>query len=159
MPQTTNINKIKNDYILKSLFSYISYQKILKLIKINKNLHSRLGIKLKNYACEIDFPEYEYIKEKKLYKSMCDCSVVIPILLQIIMTILCFPYYFIYSLLLICIKTFNDNNLKEDYNKSELKTIKALNIYIFISNFSIIGFLFLFYFDFISFFITHGIKK
>ena len=69
MSHTTNINKIKSNYILKSLFSYINYQNILKLVKINKNLQSRLGIKLENYSYKLNFPEYVYIKEKRVEKS------------------------------------------------------------------------------------------
>ena len=149
MSHTTNINKIKSNYILKSLFSYISYKKILKLVKINKNLQSRLGIKLENYSYKLNFPKYVYIKEKKVEQYQLpgvDLSFTYMFLFTILMTILCFPYDFIYSLLLICLKTFDDNNIKKDYNKSVLKTIKILNIYIFISNFFIIGIFIVFYF-------------
>ena len=45
----TNILKIKNEYIIKSLFSFIEYNKILKLIKNNKSLQNRLGISIDNY--------------------------------------------------------------------------------------------------------------
>ena len=44
-----DINKITNNYILKSLFAYLKYEKLLKLVNNHKGLQNRLGINLQNY--------------------------------------------------------------------------------------------------------------
>ena len=63
------INKIGSDYILKFLFSYINYERTLKIIQKNKNLQNRLGIKFQNYQNLSNYPNYEYIKESKIIEK------------------------------------------------------------------------------------------
>ena len=162
MIQSTEINKMKNDYILKSLFSYINYNKILDLAKINKNLQTRLGITLENYEYKLNYPNYVYVKEKNIVLSRFigyDLSPIVVSTITILMACLCFPYDLIYSILLISLKTFNDNNLKDDYNQSELKIIKIINYCMFILDSSIIGFTFLCIFYIIPLDEDYGLKK
>ena len=162
MDQTGDINKVKSDYILKSLFSYISYNKILSLIKNNKNIQTRLGITLEHYSYKLDYPKYVYTKEKKvLLRKLIgyELSDNIGFILTLLMTCLCFPYDLIYSILLVSLKTFNDNNLKDDNNQSELKIIKIFNYCLFILDSSILGFVFLCYFYIIPFDRDYGTKK
>lgn len=47
-----NIEDFSSDYILRNLFSFIKYNDIIKLIKYNKKLQSKLDIDINNYACE-----------------------------------------------------------------------------------------------------------
>ena len=54
-----NIADFSSDYILRNLFSFIKYNEIIKLVKYNKKLQSKLDIDINNYV-------YEY---KKLTKS------------------------------------------------------------------------------------------
>ena len=57
-----NIVDFSSDYILKNIFSFIKYNDIIKLVKYNKKLQSKLDIDINNYS-------YEY---KKLTKSYYD---------------------------------------------------------------------------------------
>ena len=52
---------ISSDYTLKTIFSYIKYNTLLKLIKNNKSLQRKLGINLENYQI---ISNYQYIKRK-----------------------------------------------------------------------------------------------
>ena len=42
-------NKVKSDYIIKKLFSYLNEKSKLNIIKYNKNLQNKIRIKLINY--------------------------------------------------------------------------------------------------------------
>ena len=46
MNYKTNIDKISNNYILKSLFSYLNFNDILKIAKYSKKLQNKLGFNL-----------------------------------------------------------------------------------------------------------------
>ena len=54
-----NITDVSSDYILRNIFSFIKYSEIIKLVKYNKKLQTKLDIDINNYV-------YEY---KKLTKS------------------------------------------------------------------------------------------
>jgi hypothetical protein len=47
-----NIADFSCDYILKNIFSFIKYNDIIKLVKYNKKLQSKLDIDINNYICE-----------------------------------------------------------------------------------------------------------
>jgi len=47
-----NIEDFSSDYILRNLFSFIKYNEIIKLVKYNRKLQSKLDIDINNYACE-----------------------------------------------------------------------------------------------------------
>lgn len=136
MDNTTNINKIKNNYILKSLFSYISYQTILKLIKNNKKLQKRLGIGKDKYKLQFS-PIYEYAKEKKfirLQRYSVNKEVFFDIKrLMILIIVACSLSKCIYIIILIFAGTFNNANTKANYNKSSLSVIERIDriLYIF----------------------------
>ena len=110
-----NINKITNNYILKSLFAYLKYEKILKLIKNNKGLQNRLGINLNNYKEIFNFPKYEYTKyvktfEKKIKTTGLDWAYFFVVLIVSCITCIFFIYSLIYSILLVTMDYFDDNN-------------------------------------------------
>ena len=118
-----DINQIKNDYILKSLFTYIDYLRILKIVQKNKALQNRLGIKIDNYKERSDFPKYEYSKSefitrKKLgigHQGFRDLFIKV---IASCCTCISFIYCIIYSILLVSLDSFDDSNTKENYNKS-----------------------------------------
>ena len=58
---SVDITKIHNTYNLKSVFEYLDYKYILKLIKNNKNLQNKLEISINNYK---NFQNYQYMKKK-----------------------------------------------------------------------------------------------
>ena len=45
-----NIADFSSDYILRNLFSFIKYNEIIKLVKYNKKLQSKLDIDINNYV-------------------------------------------------------------------------------------------------------------
>ena len=141
------INKIGSDYILKSLFSYINYERTLKVIQKNKNLQNRLGIKLQNYQNLSNYPNYEYIKESKIIEKKdrndVDDLTAMEKAYQLVCytcaTIFLFLYILIYSILLASLDTFNNSNTKDNYNKTAKNTIKIINRCLFLFVISIIS--------------------
>lgn len=136
----TDISKISNNYILKDLFRYINYVYLLKLVKNNKRIQNKLGINIDNYKNRANFPQYEYLITKKIieypeegidddYEFFVMCFTFI---LVSIVTCLIFSYSFIYSILLVTLDTFNDNNTKINYDKSYMNTIKRINYSLFL---------------------------
>ena len=162
MNEVVNIQQIKNNYILKQLFSHINYKHILNLVKNSKKLQKRLGINIENYKNINDFPKYDYVKEtKKIPRPGCPSPLFgVEIICTQILSILFFPYYLVYPILLVSIKGFSDDNIKEDYNKSSLKIIKIINICLFVFIAFYIGSIFLIiYLYIIDCFYDYGIKK
>ena len=126
----TNILKINNDYNLKLIFSYLDYQYILKLIKINKKLQNKLGIKLENYKNKPNYPKFQ---EKIIENPIpYDGELALGLLgLAFCLTCIFFTYTLIYSILLVSKDTFNENNTKDNY-ESLVKTINIINACLFI---------------------------
>lgn len=144
-----NIFKISNNYILKSVFSYLDYRYILKLVKNNRAIQKRLDIDLNKYKKISDFPLYEYIKEKKIIgkrKGFEQLGNDVIILVIAFVNSIFFTYLLIYSILLVSLNTFDDNNTKENYNKSYLNIIKTFNKYLFIVDGIVVLYFFLYVF-------------
>lgn len=146
MWNNTKITNIKNNYVLKSLFCYFDYQYILKLIRNNKNLQSRLGITLDNYKNKSDSLKYAYIKNTRISKHYINNrkmpEKVKQVFLQIMIAGLQLMFlipFFIYSILLVTTDTFNEKNTKDNYNKKIYNIIKIINRYLFIYDAFIIG--------------------
>ena len=125
------ISRIKSDYILKSIFSNVDYNRLLKLIKINKSLQKRLGISLENYKNKSDFP-FEYLKKTFVFKNEKMYRWEIPGALKYekymcykaLLTLICFIIFLIYSILLVFLNTFDNSNTKDNYNQKSLVIIK-----------------------------------
>ena len=137
MQNKTDINKINNDYVLKSLFTYIDYQNILKIAKKNKRLQNRLGINIQNYKERSDFPKYEYYKRQIISRKRMgiggqDIVEAFMIIISSCCTCILFIYSIIYSILLVSLGSFDDSNTKENYNKSSANIIKKINALTFI---------------------------
>lgn len=137
MKGVANINQIKNNYILKQLFAYTHYKNILNLLKNSKKLQKRLGINIDNYKNILDYPRYEYIKKKKLKQIFPFHSPAQSILMIykwhiFLGTILSLPYSLVYSILLVSLKGFNNNNTIQNYNKSSFNFIKNINACLFV---------------------------
>ena len=129
----TNLLIIRNNYIIKSLFSYLYSKDILKLVQKNKKLQNILGINIQNYKEISEFPKYEYdteIEDRSLYmeaipeewgKFLSSCTSGIFIL-----------YLLVYSILLIVLDTFDNNNTKKNYNKYLELIINIINLGLFL---------------------------
>ena len=140
-----DINNVSNDFILKSIFSNIDYQLLLKIIKDNNQLKARLGIDLNNYKNLSDMPKYEYFHQKSennrpnsLLGTKYFSRVMHITICTSCLTILFFLYSLIYTILLVSKDNFDENNSKENYDKSLVETINKINLSLFIFD----GFLF-----------------
>ena len=166
MNNKTNIFKISNNYILKSLFTYLYYKDILKLANYNKKLQNALGINLENYKNKSGFPKYQYRMETKTGKYPKENGYsgnILYIYFFIFITcitLILFIYSFIYTILLVSLDSFDESNTIENYDKSAAKIIKIINACLFILDAVFLGS----YFFFICYVIKneeydYGIKK
>ena len=139
----TDITKIRNNYILKSLFSYINSKNILKLVQKNKNLQNRLNINIENYKNKFEFPKYKFDISKNIvekpnerYKQYCgkieDFFGVFGQCISSCTTCIFSLYLLVYILLLNSLDTFDDSNTKKNYDKSLENIINKINRYLFI---------------------------
>ena len=165
MIDKSDISKLSSDYILKEIFSYIKYKEIFKLIKYNKALQKRLFISNENYKKECDLPKYEYVKEEKVvYERLPGTSLEgfegFFFICRLLIFCPFFTYLIVYSILLVSLKTFNDNNIKENSNKSYKKIILIINPCLFIYAASKVGYYIFSYFLMeANNKLDHGIKK
>lgn len=154
MKSKKKINDISSTFCLKNIFSYLDYEYILKLIKYNKELQNRLGLKKENY--EIIF-SYEYVIRKiiKKIKNTNNCELYKCQLYISIISFVSITYILKYDSNLHTKGSFNATNLKKNYDENLLNIIKIINDslllltnFIFISFFVIIFFVFKnFYFE------------
>ena len=165
MIDKSDISKLSSDYILKEIFSYINYKEIFKLIKYNKSLQKRLFISNENYKKECDLPKYEYVKEEKVvYERLPGTSLEgfegFFFICRLLIFCPFFIFLIVYSILLVSLKTFNDNNIKENSNKSYKKIILIINPCLFIYIASKVGYYIFSYFLMeANNKLDHGIKK
>ena len=150
-----NVFKISNDYILKSLFSYLDYHHFLKLIKNNKQLQKRLEVNIDNYRSELNFPIYEYVKitEKSPTRShqINDPFTYYGIRCCILyITCLFFTYSFIYTILLVILDLYDGNYTKINYDESKVNKITLINKLLFILDIAIVIYPFLLIFFIIN---------
>ena len=125
--------KIKSIYIIKSIFSVVSYNHILKLIKNNKKFQTSLGINIQNYK---KISSHQYLARKKitikyplfggdglaqLFKYCC----------SLILGVILFIYILIFASILAARGAFNENNTKNNYNKNYSKRIDKINLSLF----------------------------
>ena len=163
-----NLFKIKNNYILKSLFTYLHSQNILNLVQNDKILRSKLDITSEHYKIKTNLPKYEYIKETKIHKSIkkkhpMNEDIALIVFGQIFtgcIACIFLTYHIIYSILLIALDTFDDSNTKENYNKSSEIIINKINVSLFILlAFIITSCLLLIFYIYVKCQFDYGFKK
>lgn len=128
-----DIFKISNTYILKSVFVYLDYQYILKVLKNNKKLQNKLGINIEHYKKKSNYQNYQYEKKKDLnyfynsYQPVNCCEKFLDylmLILKFINLIYIFMYMIDYSL-----EDFQDSLKIKDYdNYSNLQFLININI-------------------------------
>ena len=154
MKNEGKLNNISSEYCLKSIFNYLHYNYILKLVKYNKNLQKKLGFTKQNYKNLINYQyiirtiirKTKYINYYENYQNMFLISVI---------TFVPITYILSFSSILYFEGSFNDNNLKDNYNVKFLNIINKINtslylleMHILISFFAIVCFIFNnYYFD------------
>ena len=143
MSRNDNIFDISSEYTLKTIFSFIKYNKVLKIVKHNKSLQNKLEINLQNYQT---FSNYQYIKRKitRTYDPReNECVEMGKIFFTSLITFIFFVYVFIYSILLVSLESFDNSNTKINYDKKALNIINRINSYLFLFIIFIIGSFFL----------------
>ena len=118
--------KIKSSYIIKDILTlaFKNMNSVLKFVAYNKTLLNKLDINFKDYydfkAKEKTKIEIDFNNELSLEIACLDIfSLFIPLLIYIIM---------FYSK-----GTFNDKNLKEEYDKKKKNYVDIMNKYILLS--------------------------
>ena len=143
MSRSDNIFNISSEYTLKTIFSFIKYNKVLKIVNHNKSLQNKLEINLQNYQT---YSNYQYIKRKitRTYDPReNECVEMGKIFFTSLITFIFFVYVFIYSILLVSLESFDNSNTKINYDKKALNIINRINSYLILFIIFIIGSFFL----------------
>ena len=129
--------KIRSDYILKQIFSFMDYGHTLKLINKNKSLQNNLGINIINYK---ERSSYQYKITRKILKDFYKddgeetskaIKYFIVCLIYTIIAIILFIYILVFASLLVSKGSFNEKNTKNNYNKDYADIIKKINLSLF----------------------------
>ena len=143
MSSKKNIFDISSEYALKTIFSFINYNKVLKIVNHSKSLQNKLELNLQNYQT---LSKYQYIKRKitRTYDPReNECVEMGKIFFTSLITFIFFVYVLIYSILLVSLESFDKNNTKINYDKKALNIINRINSYLFLFIIFIIGSFFL----------------
>ena len=133
---STKLMNIKHQNTLKSIFYFLNYEHILKLIKNNKQIQTSLGIDNLSYK---KHTSYRYFTSKKIYNTYIeDNDYDIPIwkqltgaLIGILLGFILFVYSLVFASLLASKGAFNENNTKDNYNKYYFSVIHRINLSLF----------------------------
>ena len=133
---STDLTNIKSQYIIIKISYFINYEHLLKLIKNNKKLQTRLGVNILNYKKK---SSYRYLTCQAIWKSEVeDNQLNIPLFKQMIICLIgtilgfiLFAYSLVFASLLVSKGDFNENNTKDDYNKHYFKIIHRINLSLF----------------------------
>ena len=132
MSKNEKIFDVSSDYSLKTIFSFIQYNNLLKIIKYNKSLQSKLEISPKNYQT---IANYQYLRRKitRTYNpGENECLEMGKIFFTSLVTFIFFIYVLIYSILLVSLDSFDNSNTKINYDKNSLNIINKINSYLFL---------------------------
>jgi hypothetical protein len=132
MSKNEKIFDVSSDYSLKTIFSFIQYNNLLKIIKYNKSLQSKLEISPKNYQ---KIANYQYLRRKitRTYNpGENECLEMGKIFFTSLVTFIFFIYVLIYSILLVSLDSFDNSNTKINYDKNSLNIINKINSYLFL---------------------------
>ena len=143
MANNEKIFNISSDFLVKSVFSYLKYNQILKIVKYNKSLQGKLGLNQQNYQT---ISNCQYIKRKitRTYDPReNECVEMGKIFFTSLITFIFFIYVLIYSILLVSLDSFDNSNTKINYDKKSLNIINKINGLLFLFIAFIIGSFFL----------------
>ena len=120
-----DISSIKSNQILKEIFSNLPMIHILKLIKYKKKLQKRLEITKDIYEKNSKLPKFE-ITNKFLPSYDSEVGLSIWLIINSLSFILFYIYFFIYTILLVSLDGFDENNIKEN-SENSIKIVNAIN--------------------------------
>jgi len=128
------INRIKSKFILQKIlsFAFSDIKSVLELTKYNKSLNNKLGINIKDH--------YQYNSTIKITKNFLSYGFFI---FQFIYEIFIILFFLIHIIIFYVKGTFNNNNLKKEYNVRMKRIVDFMNNYILLLylGFIIISFL------------------
>ena len=132
MSQKERLLSIKSEYCLKTIFAYIDYNYILKLIKTSNQFQRKLGINIQNYKkkSSYQFVERRIISINDPYKFD-KFEVISKYIFSLLITLIIFLFTLIYTIILFAKGGFNDNNTKSNYNIKYFNIIKKINLSLF----------------------------
>ena len=121
----SDISNVRSNQILKEIFSNLSMIHILKLIKYKKKLQKRLEITKDIYEKNSKLPKFE-ITNKFLPSYDSEVGLSICIIINSLSFVLFYIYFFIYTILLVSLNGFDENNIKEN-SENSIKIVNAIN--------------------------------
>ena len=121
----SDISNVRSNQILKEIFSNLSMIHILKLIKYKKKLQKRLEITKDIYEKNSKLPKFE-ITKKFLPSYDSEVGLSICIIINSLSFVLFYIYFFIYTILLVSLNGFDENNIKEN-SENSIKIVNAIN--------------------------------
>ena len=135
MSNKCNIIKISSQYCLKSIFSYIEYNKVLQIVKYNKRIQKKLELEVshyKEYSKYYKLNCYYKIKSRKFkkffYNTLDELHNNFAVNFLFFLFILLFFSLIGITTLLIKRKIFDDNNLKDLTKNWKLNPIEEINL-------------------------------
>ena len=131
-----SLMKIKSKYNLKAIFSIVNYERILKLIKYNKELQENLNINILNYK---NRTSYQFFEKNQIRNTFCESHKnlkvkdenCLKLYLSFLLVIILFIYVLIVASIIAAKGTFNKNNTKENIDENYIKIINKINLSLF----------------------------
>ena len=137
MKSEQKLNDITSDISLKTIFSFLDYEYILKLTKYNKELQNKLGFKKENYENLINY-EYTIRKIVSRIKQINTAELEQIISFISLVTFSLFSFIFIVATILYFKSPFNELNLINNYDVNNLNIINKINLGLFLLGFIIL---------------------
>ena len=124
-----NLFKISSVYCMKTIFSYLDYNHLLKVVRYNKELQNKLDLNLENYKSESN---YCYLKRKtrrrnRMPKSSLPHSYLLFSYQPYIAVILLLPFLLYTFLLFVAINLYGEFEIKKNYDNRLFNIIKNIN--------------------------------
>ena len=127
-----NLIQIKSHYNLKTIFSIINYDRVLKLIKYNKKLQTSLGLNIQFYQQRSNFQylhrqrsiKKDTIINDPIYSIMIYCP-------STLLTLILFIYVLVFSSLLASKGAFDEENTQTNYDENISDIIDKINLSLF----------------------------
>ena len=123
MSEVCQISKIKSEYSLKSVLSYIEYNTVLKLVKYNKCLQKKIDISIKDYSLDYE-PE---TKKEESYREF-NLLKMVDVVYKLLAVCLIF-YQFVFAIVYLCIKPYKDKKEKVNIEKYFQESFGKSKIY------------------------------
>ena len=107
------IFKFSSEYCLKSVFSYLEYDYIVRLLKYNKRLQNKLEIEYNYLKSKYIIREVKKMRKSFEYSLVNGLGNVLGLLLIYYLLTILIIFTIIFGIVLIKRRTFNDNNTKD----------------------------------------------